>query len=438
MENNRTIKNAYLQRIIDRQDLALAKDEFVPNFTPALSADQNGDAFEELSASSTARLRIPTGGQLEVIVEGVGLSAERNGLDYGVSFTQPLFRGFGIDVNVAPIEIARLQEAVNIFEFKSTLNNTITEAIEAYRRLYQAQEQLKIEQLSLENTKKQSELFRALIEAGRLARTELVQSQADLANRKVSLLEARNELTQARLALIEILDIDEELKPVAVEIQNTVEPPSLNLDELRQLAFNNNPEYLQALALVEAAKLGIVLAKNQRRWDLDLEVDYYSNMRNIEDDDTTGFSTGLFLSREFGNLNLEQSVERSQINLSQVKNNLQEAHESLEIALKNEIRNIKINLEQIELTKQARQLSEQQLENEREKLRLGVGNTRAIDLLNFENDLVLAKNRELDAIIDYLNALTRLEQTVGITLDKWNIEIEEADGVTKELKSKLN
>jgi outer membrane protein TolC/DNA-binding NarL/FixJ family response regulator/multidrug efflux pump subunit AcrA (membrane-fusion protein) len=426
LQNNRTIKNAYLQRIIDRQDLVVAEDEFVPNFTPALSANQSGEGLEGFSASSTAGIKLPTGGQLEISSTGLGLSVGRNGLDYGVSFTQPLLRGFGIGVNVAPIEIARLQEAVNIFEFKSTLSNTVTDAIEAYRRLFQAQEQLKIEQLALENAKKRSEIVQAFIDAGRLARIELVQSKTDIANREVSLLEARNQLVQARLDLVAILDIDRNLKPVAVAIQKTVELPPLDLDELRQLAFNNNSEYLQALARVEVAKLGIVLAKNERLWGVDLRVSYRSNTRNVEDS-TTGLRAGLFLNREFGNLRLEQSVERSEVNLQQTKNNLQEARESLEIELDNRVGDVLDNFEQIESTKRARELSERQLENEREKLRLGVSGVRLLDLLNFESDLVQAKNREIEAVINYLNALTRLEQTAGITLDKWNIKIEGAD-----------
>ena len=83
-------------------------------------------------------------------------------------------------------------------------------------------------------------------------------------------------------------------------------------------------------------------------------------------------------------------------------------------------------------------MSEQQLQNEREKLRLGVSGARLIDILNFENDLVQAKNRELNAMIDYLNALTRLEQTVGITLDRWNFKIEGAEEVTRKLQGGLN
>ena len=35
------------------------------------------------------------------------------------------------------------------------------------------------------------------------------------------------------------------------------------------------------------------------------------------------------------------------------------------------------------------------------------------------------QNAELDAIIDYENALVALDETLGTTLDNWNIRIEQ-------------
>jgi len=88
---------------------------------------------------------------------------------------QPLFRGFGIDVNRASIEIARLNEANNILALKSTIVNTITNAIQRYRALLRAQEQLKIGQLALESAKRQLEIRKAFVEAGRRAPVDIVE-----------------------------------------------------------------------------------------------------------------------------------------------------------------------------------------------------------------------------------------------------------------------
>ena len=428
LQNNRTIKNSYLQRIIDRQQLAVAEDVFVPNFTPELFLGFNQRLerdTQELSLSGNLEVKTPIGGTLEITSESLDEGIGINNLDFRVTFDQPLLRGFGTEINRVPIEVARLEEGINIFALKSTLIATITDTIEAYLSLLQAQERVKIQQLALKNAKRQLEIIQVLIDAGRRAPIELVQSKTDVANREVSVLQAQNRLAQARLDIIDILDIEQNLQFVATDIEDAVESITLDQDKLTELAFANNPEYLQSLKQLQIAKFNLSLAENEKRWDLDLQVSYGLTTRRDINNDQTDVRAGVRMSREFGNLSLEQSVERSQVNLERANNSLDEARESLKIELNNRIRDVKFNSQQIELALDARKLSEQQLENEQEKLRLGVRGVRLIDVLRFENDLVQAKNRELNAMIDYLNALTRLEQTLGITLDRWNIKINE-------------
>ncbi|MET0114033.1 MAG: TolC family protein, partial [Limnospira maxima] len=66
----------------------------------------------------------------------------------------------------------------------------------------------------------------------------------------------------------------------------------------------------------------------------------------------------------------------------------------------------------------------QELNNEEEKIRLGVGNTSVVDLVRFQDDLVNAQNAELNAKIDYLNSLTELDRILGTTLERWDIIVE--------------
>ncbi len=443
VQNNREIKNAYLDRIIDRKDLEVAEDTFVPNFTPQLTvsferdrAGSSSTVNRQIDGGATVSMAIPTGADIELEWTGLGNLQDTDNFgisnnedilsqDFELSFNQPLLRGFGIDVNTAPIKIARLNEQINIFELKSTLIDTVTQAIQAYRSLLQAQENLKIQQLSLETTRRQLEVIQALIEAGRRARSELVQSETNIANRQVSLLSAQNQLEEARLNLIEILDLDNNFQIIASEIPNIEQDIALDQERLGQVALANNPEYLQSVKRVEIAQLDLLLAEDEKRWDLGVNFTYGLNSSNTDNDDTNNWRAGLTLTREFGDLQREQAVERAEVDLKITNNELIEARESLTIELKNRLRDVEFNFKQVELASRARELSEQQLANEREKLKLGVRGTRIIDIVDFENDLVTAKNQEVNAIINYFNAITLLEQTLGTTLESWNIEIQE-------------
>ncbi|MCC5627217.1 TolC family protein [Nostoc sphaeroides CHAB 2801] len=415
LQNNRTIKNSYLERIAQRQDLAVAEDKFAPDFTPSLSMSV---ASSESSATTTtneagleAKMKIPTGGELSFGFAG-------NALTPKISFNQPLLRGAGVDVNRASIKTARLTEKSNVLGLKSTLTNTITDAILAYRNLLRAQEQLKIEQLSLKSAQEILEINQALIAAGRLAPVEIIQSQTAIANRQVSLVAAQNSLQSTKLALLQVLDIDQNTNIVAAEVPKA-SPVTLDQNKIKQLALLNQPEYLQAQLNQDIAKLNLLEAENNRRWDLGLNISYDNAGNNA----TPDVRAGLIFSKTLGDLTVEQTFQRSRVNLLQTENNLNEQRESLDIQVTDGIRDVNLSFKQVELAGQARESSERQLEIEREKQRLGRG-SGVFEIVSLENSLVEARNAELNATIEYLNALTNLDKTVGTTLNTWQITIE--------------
>lgn len=218
---------------------------------------------------------------------------------------------------------------------------------------------------------------------------------------------------------------DRNQKLVAAETPDLESPTSLEPSQLLQVALVNNPDYLRSQLRQKTAKFDLLLAEDRARSDLNLKIGYSLNSGNrIEN--TTDLRAGLTFSRDFGRQRQEekQDVNRRRINLQKTQIDLQEAREILEIEVKDRIRDIEVDLRRVELARKARELSEQQFENEREKLRLGVQGTRLVDVLNSEDELVRARNRELDAIISYLDDLTRLEQTLGITLQRWNVSID--------------
>ncbi len=433
LENNRPIKNAYLERIAQRQELAVAEDIFNPNLTPTVSVSvaQLGSTptttDADLGLGATVSLRIPTGGELSFSwatnsqpLSSNGLNIDSNDNPFGqnlqLRFSQPLLRGAGINVNRASIDIARLSEQINILNLKSILINTITEAIVAYRELLRAQEQFKIAQLSLQSARESLENYRILIQAGRLAPVDIVQAETNIANRQVRLIEAENDLAASRLALLNILDIDQNTVIVPADSPQAT-AVSLNADKLKQLAFGNQPDYLRAQLDIERTKLGLLQAENNRLWDLNLNTSYSYTLSDNND-----VRVGLGLSRQLGDLTAERDFQRSRINQLQAENTLEEQRESLEIQLKDRIRDVQLSFSQVQLAQKATQLSERQLEIAREKQRLGRDIT-VFELIRLEDDLVQARNVELNATIDYLNALTRLDQTLGTTLDTWKVTL---------------
>lgn len=422
LTNNRNIKNAYLERIAQRADLAVAENVFTPRLTPRVESEIVGfgnDGIEQttelLRLGANVAIRIPTGAEFSAQWQTNAQNRGGSGQGINLSFKQPLLRNAGGVIERADIDIARLQEQVNIWDLQNTLSQIITETILAYRNLIQAQEQVKIQETALENAQQLLERDRALVAAGRIARVDLVRTESRIANVEVQLVEARNNLKQARLDLIDLLDIAPETNLIAIE-QLTTEPFALNAAEMQALMQANQPQLQIVQLSQQQAELALRKAENNRRWNLDLAAEYRETPEQ-----STDVRAGLIVSQELGDRSRERDFQRSQVNLQQAQNNTIATQERFQIELQNRLQTLQLSYEQVQRAIQARQLAEQTLNNAQTLRELGRGDIAAV--IDAQEDVVNARNDVLNAQINYLNARSRLDFTIGNTLNTWGVVI---------------
>ena len=112
---------------------------------------------------------------------------------------------------------------------------------------------------------------------------------------------------------------------------------------------------------------------------------------------------------------------RAKIALRQSRLKITELRQSIEVEVHRAVRDVEVQQRRAELARQARELAERKLENERIKLNAGLSSN--FRLVRFEDDLVRSQTSEIDATIAYLNALTALDRALGTTLDTWGIDV---------------
>jgi len=448
LKENRTIKNAYLDRVVQKYDLRMAEDKFVPTLTLAPSVTGSGNtkalggginnssSNNTLKSGTVATLteNLPAGGTLSVGSSYTVTSTQQAvpSRDYGwnVNLSQPLLKGAGLDVNLESVRIARINEQKNILALKSTLISTISSVITAYRSYIQAIKSLEITRQSLERSRELVATNRELIAAGRMAAIEIVQSEADLANQELSLLTAENNLDAARLALTKAIDIDKNTRLTPLEETDIPSVP-YSLAQARQLAFSNRPDYQNLLLDYENSKRALTIAKRNTLWDLSLTGSYgetYNRANTAPLVNSNGaWTAGLTLTIPLDNLyrssSDRQAAIAADISLKKMENSLARQREDIEIEIQDALRSAEMNYRQIKLATLARTLSEKKVEIETEKLK--AGRSTNFQLVSYQNDLKNAQRSELDAIITYQNALTSLESKLGITLERWGIALAE-------------
>ncbi len=178
-------------------------------------------------------LNLPTGGSVIFSWDNPATKADI-GQDYGyssgwsVQFIQPLLKNAGVDVATQSIRQARVAEEQYILDLKDTLATTITTTITDYRAYVSALRSYDIQAKGLETARRTLETNQALIDAGRMAQTEILQAENDVANRELSVITARNDVDSARLTLLQILNLDKNTNFLPVEEgEQFVPPPSL-------------------------------------------------------------------------------------------------------------------------------------------------------------------------------------------------------------------
>ena len=420
LQNNRSLLDAQLARTIQAFALEVAEDRYRPTaaFSPVVRAEK--ELGERADFAVETGLRIQTGGQFTLRWSKPLAGHDDSADALSLAFSQPLLRGFGTDIDTASLRIARISERIGALALREAVASVVVSTIQAWRGRVRAQRQLEIGEASMARARRQLETNRALIEAGQMAAREILQSEADVAERELGLVETRNGVTSANFSLIDILDIDSatEVRPVEGLVARR---SPLRLDEAIETALRHSPRYARALLGQEIAAIGLEVAENDQLWDLSLAADV--SRGTGEGGQETDYSAGLRLTVPLWDRRPELGLRSARAGVTQAERSLEELRQATDIEVRQAVHDVEVGLRQIELARQALALAEEKIEIERSKLQQGLSST--YQLIQFEEDLVRAQNAEVDALVNYENALTALDRTLGTTLETWGITVEQ-------------
>ncbi|MCY3793406.1 MAG: TolC family protein, partial [Gammaproteobacteria bacterium] len=337
---------------------------------------------------------------------------------------------------------ARVGEQINILAFEAAVIELTSRTIRAYRAYVQAGRRDEIAARSLERPQKLLKDNQLLGQAGRMAERDVIQAEADIARRELDVVAAGGGLDAARLNLVDLLDIDTGTRFELVEELGAgqAEAPSVDVPMALEIALANRPDHQVGLLGIENAETQVLVARNERLWDLSLT--FGRTFMGSDDQpgaaigglDLTGNRVSLDLSVPVGRAAAGQAQlahRRAVAGLQAQRNRLADLRQRIAIEVRNAVRDVQLAEQRVGLARRAKSLALRKTEIEREKLNLGV--TTNFQLVTFENDLVAAENAELDALVDHLNAATVLDGTLGTTLERWGIEIDRVEHSTNAL-----
>jgi outer membrane protein TolC len=441
VEHNRTLKRLRLSRESANIRLKQAEYRFLPSAyinagrTEASSVSLGqAEKTQTLNSNFGFYRALETGGAVSVGMRNSsnessansGITNYNSGLSVAVS--QPLLRGRGIKVNKVPIERAKNYAKTSMLSVKQSTINIITIIESQYWDLILAYEDLEIQKDALERAKELLEINKSLIESGRMAAQEIIQTESDIASRDITVAAAENTIISTQVGMQGSLDLGERImiKPTT---KMEFDPRDINLEECLHKAYKFRPDWLIHKLYHDIYKMNLVVSKNNTLYALNSSASIGSDitrndgLRNSLQDalglKDLSWNIGLGFTFPFNKQVLQNYYELSRLSLESQEIYMEELEDDIRIYVENAVRNAHFTLKQVGLAQRAKVLAKQKLELEEEKMK--VGRSSNFQVISYQRDLTNAQNVELVRIAGYLKALGRLEQSMGTTLQRWEL-----------------
>ena len=418
---------------------------------------------KEFNAQSGITGTLPTGTFYNVLDFSVTRTTTNSPVDtlspswfttLGFTVGQELLRNFGLDVNLAPVIVAKRSSKISEKELETTISDTFLNIETNYWLVIAARENLKNQNTALELATDLQRRNEIQVEVGVLAPVSVTEAKSEVAARQVDVINAENTLRATEDALKNTLAI-----PLTRQIYLTDKPTdvfkSFNESEVLKEALEQRPEIVQADLDVKNKETQKKFFSNQRLPSLSIQGtinlqglggnenpnriifsddpvqpisdlfddSYRDSFRNLFNAEFPTwqvlgvFSFPIFNWTARGNyVKATADLDRSAIGYKKVT-------DDVTLDVRNAIREIENSLKGIEAAKTSVGLSEEVVGNQGERLKVGIGTTR--DVIEAQRDLVDARTQLIRAIADYNIALARLERAKGTIIEASGVEIKE-------------
>jgi HAE1 family hydrophobic/amphiphilic exporter-1 len=416
---------------------------------------------------------LPTGGSYDVGFSNSRISqsgggttvnpAYRSGLE--LAFNQPLLRNFGVDVNRRGITIARNTLGVNRETFRLQLMNTAYDVTQAYLDLVYARRAVDVVKESLFLARDQSRITQIRIDVGASAPLDILQPRVRTATVEEELIRSVAAVRDAEDRLRALLNLaaTEWDKPILPTDPVEFSPVPIDTEAAVVRAYEQRPEPRQQKLFTASARTEYLYARNQRLPELNFglgydvaglagrspELDPVTNIptgrfnsttypdavQQLFDNEFPSWNVGLSVSVPITNIGARAQARRAELDLEQSELSLDQVKQNIAVQVRATARAVDTAARAIVATRASRDAAERNLEAERRRFENGM--TTNFQVLEVQQQLSDARVRELQALVEYNQAVTAFQRATGDILQVRNItdeepvKVEEPDMLTR-------
>lgn len=444
--NNRALKVERLNPAIRRA----SEEEQQAVFDPVLAAElyRSRDRIEKPAGFGGEKLKNESYGELTVseylpwgTTVGLSLSTGQTWSDLysddlfatrlGMSVTQALLRGAGIEYNLASLRQAKIDTKSSQYELRGFAETLVAQVEEAYWNYALTRRQIDIFLESLNLAEQQKAETQEIIRIGALAESELAAAEAEIALRREGLINAKSALEKNRLQLLRLLNPPaDNLWKRDLVLLDLPMVPNVTLDDVEahvQVALRMRSDLNQARLQAQRGDLDIVKTKNGLLPKMDFFIElgkggYAGSFgRSIGNIDEKSYDVLAGLSFEYPFMNREAGAKHraSILNREQAEESLHNLAQIVQVDVRSAYIEVNRTREQIAATRATRALQEEKVRIETEKFRVGKSTTLMV--AQAQRDLLSSRISEISAVTNYLKAIIELYRLEGSLLERRGI-----------------
>jgi outer membrane protein TolC len=363
-------------------------------------------------------------------------------------FSQPLLRDFRMDTARQQLIISKRNRDISDLRLRETVVRTVAAVKRAYWDLAAARAGIDVAQKSYDLALELARMNKARVDVGQSPELDLLQSQAEVAQREEALAVAQVTARQAEDRLrTQILDPDAssfwetELVLTDTPALGTAPP---DLEAAVRAVLDTRLDLARARKDIENSETNVQYYASQRLPDFRIQGSFISQgLAGNQVIRTGGFpgtivgslpapitdalnqvwnrafptwTLSVSFSYPLGRSYEEASLASARIQTVQARERLKSAEIRAVRQLRQAAWQIDMNRKRIETSRAARLLSERRLDSEQKRFEVGMSTSFLV--VQAQRDLAQARNNELAAFLDYARSAVDFEALKETTLDQ--------------------
>jgi outer membrane protein len=438
-----------------------------PEFNPLITGASNWLVSSNFNGNVGYTQGFSPGTQFNMIFDNTRLTSDAARYTYnpilssslGFTITQPLLRGFGVELNRRFIHIAKNDERIADLVFQQQVIDTVAGIARLYTDLVSLNEDVNVKREALRLAERLSEDNKNKVEQGEQAPIELTRAQAQVASNQQALISAEGLVQQQELIVKTAITRGGLANPtirgahiIATDSVTVPEAESVRpVDDLIAEALHNRPDLAQAGIQVENSQISLKGSLNALRPELDVigtvqngglsgninpvgaaltpgaalyPGGYGTALGQIVKNNFPTYSAGFQLTLPLRNRVAQADAVRDELQVRQTQVRRQQFEDQVRL----EVADAYVAMQQAraayEAAIQSRVLQQQSVKVEQETFDVGLATNYMV--IQYQTYLAQAQSTEVAAKGAYAKAMIALDRATASTLEVNQVSIQEA------------